>query len=207
MSAGDTTRERLLEAAIVEFAEHGFDHATVRDICARAGANLNGVNYHFQDKQGLYVAAVRHAHAATKPSDRPLPPTDATPAERLESFITELLTMAMSAESESAQLLVMREMINPTQATEEIVRSFIKPRFAQLDAILSEMLPPETPNIDRHLLALSVVGQCFHYKIGRHIDRMLIAPSEYRRFTLPRLATHILEVIEASIQAKWQKLS
>ncbi len=62
MSATDDTPGKLLEAAVIEFAEHGFDHATIRAICARADVNLNAVKYHYTDKQGLYVAAVRHAH-------------------------------------------------------------------------------------------------------------------------------------------------
>jgi len=207
LSVGEETRTRLLEAAIVEFAEHGFDGATVREICARAGANVNAVKYYFDDKQGLYVAAVRHAHAVTKHGQQEALSPEAPPAERLRGFIAGMLTIALSAERESVahQLLVMREMVNPTRATEEIVRSFIQPRFAQLDSILAELLPPGVPSIDRHLLALSVVGQCLHYKIGRHIDRMIIAPSEYRRFTLPRLTEHISQVILAAVEGHWRR--
>jgi AcrR family transcriptional regulator len=209
LATADETRGRLLEAAIVEFAEHGFDGATLRDICARAEVNLNAVKYHFRDKQGLYVAAVQQAHAAAKQMEpEPVMPAEGA-AGRLRAFIAGLLRMALAAEHESYahQLLMMREMINPTQATEEIVRSFIKPRFAQLDAILSELLPPGTPTIERRLLALSVVGQCLHYKIGRRIDQLIIAPSEYRRFTLPRLTEHVTGVILAAIEAQWRASS
>ena len=40
----EITRSRLLEAAGEVFAEHGFQATTVRDICARAGANVAAVN-------------------------------------------------------------------------------------------------------------------------------------------------------------------
>jgi len=205
LSGSQETRHRLLEAAIVEFAECGLEKATLRDICARAGVNLNAVKYHFDDKQGLYVAAVKSAHAVTKHVQE-APPADSSPRELLRAFVAGLLEMALSDEREtvSHRLLVMREMIQPSIATEEIVCSFIKPRFAQLDAILTELLPPDTPSIDRHLMALSVVGQCLHYKVGRCVDQMLIAPSEYRRYTLPRLTEHVTQVILAAIDAKWQ---
>ena len=60
--AQDPTKARLLEAAGEEFAEKGFELARVRAICERAGANLAAVNYHFGDKEQLYVEALLEAH-------------------------------------------------------------------------------------------------------------------------------------------------
>jgi len=58
MSASETspapTRDRILAAASDVFAQEGFEKATVRDICARARANVAAVNYHFRDKRELY---------------------------------------------------------------------------------------------------------------------------------------------------------
>ena len=205
MSTTDDTRSKLLEAAVIEFAEQGYDHATIRAICARADVNLNAVKYHYTDKQGLYVAAVRHAHAVAGHIEPP-EPMGGSAEDRLRAFVEGMLTMALSAEHESVanQLLMMREMVHPSAATEEIVQAFIRPRFAELNDILAELLPEDTATMDRHLLALSVVGQCLHYKIGRSIDQMLIAPSEYKRFTVSRLTAHICDVILAAIDAKHQ---
>ncbi len=49
-------RERVLVAAIEEFAARGLAGASVRRICARAGANVAAVNYYFGSKDALYAA-------------------------------------------------------------------------------------------------------------------------------------------------------
>jgi AcrR family transcriptional regulator len=51
------TRDRLVEAAIREFAEKGFGGASTRAIAARAGIAQSAVPYHFTTKEALWKAA------------------------------------------------------------------------------------------------------------------------------------------------------
>ena len=55
---GADTREALLSAARVEFAERGFDGATVRVIADRAGVDPAMVNHWFGGKEALFTAAL-----------------------------------------------------------------------------------------------------------------------------------------------------
>ncbi len=47
------TRQRLLEAAMGAFAEHGFELISLRELTRAAGVNLAAVGYHFGSKEGL----------------------------------------------------------------------------------------------------------------------------------------------------------
>lgn len=56
---GAETRGRLLEAAETLFADRGYDAVSVREITARAGANVSSVRYYFGSKAGLFDAVLR----------------------------------------------------------------------------------------------------------------------------------------------------
>ena len=54
------TREKIIKAAIHEFAIKGYEQATTRDILLQAGANVAAINYYFKGKKGLYVEILLH---------------------------------------------------------------------------------------------------------------------------------------------------
>nr|WP_231974140.1 TetR family transcriptional regulator [Pseudonocardia sp. HH130630-07] len=57
-SGGTDTRAALLAAAGTEFAEHGYERATVRRIADRAGVDPAMVNHWFGGKDNLFVATL-----------------------------------------------------------------------------------------------------------------------------------------------------
>jgi TetR/AcrR family transcriptional regulator len=56
--SADSTRERILAAALDLFSERSFEGATTREIAARAGVTQPLLNYHFRSKDELWRAAV-----------------------------------------------------------------------------------------------------------------------------------------------------
>jgi len=188
----DDTRVRLLEAAGEVFAEKGFQAATVREICSRAGANVAAVNYHFGDKQRLYVEVMRYAHRgfAEHPLARWAPETPL--ADKLRAFIEQMLAdMQEDAAPSWRRRLMMREMAEPTEACLAVMRAFIQPRREMLREILSEILPSDVPEADRQLIAYSIVGQCLFHRVHWPIVKMMASEEVFRSFDLARLTEHI----------------
>lgn len=94
-SQGETA-QKILAAARVLFARHGYDGVSVRDICGAAGCNANAVHYHFESKPGLFAAILRQFGAETLASARRAlaqTPRDASEFRtRLQIFLEETLT-------------------------------------------------------------------------------------------------------------------
>lgn len=55
------TRQSLVDAAIAEFAERGFDAPSLDAICARAGFTRGAFYVHFQNRDELVAAAMEHS--------------------------------------------------------------------------------------------------------------------------------------------------
>ncbi len=200
MVAQDLTRTRLLEGAGQEFAEKGYELARVRSICDRAGANLAAINYHFGDKEQLYVAALREAHrCGLEPGD---PRTDASlpAAERLRGFIHHFLdrVLAMNHPDDWQHRLMLREMLSPTPFSDILIREVIRPRFEMLRSLMGEICPEAD---DRRLNALvcSIIGQCLHYKMARRVTERLLGPEGYAALSLDYLTDHITSFCLAAL--------
>ena len=58
---GESTRKRILEAALQLYGEKGYRDSTNAEVCEAAGANIAAVNYHFRSKEQLYRSVCEHA--------------------------------------------------------------------------------------------------------------------------------------------------
>ncbi|GAC1299732.1 MAG: CerR family C-terminal domain-containing protein [Isosphaeraceae bacterium] len=191
----DRTKKRLLEAAGEEFAEKGFEKATVRGICERADANIAAVNYHFGDKEQLYARTVIEAHRCEM--EEPEGAMDAIsgvdePREQLKLFIGHFLKRVLAVQEEQSwhQTIMLRELLRPTQASETLVREIIRPKFDFLKGLLHKICP-EADDRRLNALAFSVVGQCMHYKTARNFMQKLIGASEFAKLDADFLTDHI----------------
>lgn len=206
MEGMEATPERILDAAGQVFAEKGFEEATVREICARAGANVAAVNYHFRDKQTLYLEAVKRAHCQRGATTEPTWPPEASPEDKLAGFVAEMMHDMLDRERPAWHVeLLMREMARPTEACVELVRSYIGPRFALLMEIVDAFLPPPMPLEERHLHAFSIIGQCLLFRFHQPVGRLLVGDEEFQRLAdASLLAQHITRFSLHALQGAGQ---
>jgi AcrR family transcriptional regulator len=86
------TRAAILDAAIAEFAERGFEGASIRAIADRLDLQHPLITYHYRSKDILWRAAAEHAFAQIRTAWDTLPPegSELSPLVRLRQEYTAL---------------------------------------------------------------------------------------------------------------------
>jgi AcrR family transcriptional regulator len=198
------TERRLLEAAGEIFAEHGYQSATTRQICEKAGANIAAVNYHFGDKEGLYMAVLRSvpkAHAMKYPPNVGLNP-QAGAEQKLRAYIQSLLQRVFDAGRPGWHTKIMtREMIEPTRALDMLVEEVARPIHRELASIVREVLGSAATKTAVRLCTLSILSQCVYYHHARPVIGRLYPEQSYGEESIEELADHITKFSLAALKA------
>ena len=90
--------------------------------------------------------------------------------------------------------LLLRELGNPTEALPKVVDEFIRPNFEAIRACVAGLMPRNTKPLDVAMHALSVIGQCLHYRHTAPITLRLLSFADYPADFSVRLARHVLSV-------------
>lgn len=203
-SGTDEPRSRILMAAGKEFAERGFEAATVREICLAAGVNVAAVNYYFGDKQRLYIESVKHAHQA-RVRQVPLPewPPGTPPARMLQDYVATMLERMLGLGQSPWQMrLMMREVLQPTAACRELAEDYMRPQFAVLVGILGDLSAGRLSEAELRRVAISVIGQCFFYRAAGDVVGLLVPREEIEELHTPQqLAEHVTRYALAALGA------
>lgn len=198
----EDTRTKLLDAAGQVFAESGFQAATVREICARAGVNIALVNYHFGDKLELYTEVLRHSVGASgKGIINQALGSKAPPEEAFRELIHAMLLRVCRADRPGWHFrLMMHEFAQPTPAMASVIDETMRPvydRFRELIGLMLD-LPPADDRV--RLSTHSVISQVVHYAHARHVISRVWPELELNPERIEQIATHIAEFSLAGIR-------
>ncbi|MCB1859115.1 MAG: TetR family transcriptional regulator [Gammaproteobacteria bacterium] len=83
----ELTKEKILEAAVAEFAEKGFGSARVDAIAQKAGANKRMLYHYFGNKEALFVAVLEQAYQDIRDHEQALDLQRLDPAQAMRELI------------------------------------------------------------------------------------------------------------------------
>ncbi len=199
-----STRERILEAAGEVFAEHGFSHATVREICRKAAVNVAAVNYHFRDKESLYLAALQHwrDEAFQKHPLELRMDEDQQPEACLAAFVQSFLFRILDKGRPSwFWKLVAKEWVEPTGALDVLVEETIRPHFLFLSSVVKRLINAETSEETVRLCCLSVISQCLFFVYAKAVIGKLFREVDFTAEKIEVVGEHITRFCLNAIKA------
>jgi AcrR family transcriptional regulator len=152
-----------LEVAGQVFAGKGVDRATSKEICARAGANVAAINYHFGSFDRLYAEVLCEAHRrlATLESIKEAVAGAKDARGRLEAVIRMIIGALTGPVSASWVVRVLgREIASPSSAFDVLREREALPKLGVLKRIVAELmeLPENHPAVARGWV--SVLAPC-----------------------------------------------
>ena len=169
-SDGLEARTRLLDAALVLFADKGYAKTSTREIAQAAQVNVASISYYFGDKAGLYRAVF------TDPRSNPhIEPND---INRLGQPLDEALRVLLlgftaplkqGVQMQSCMKLHFREMLEPTGLWEAEIDDNIRPAHMAIVQVLCRHLGVVQPDDAVHRLAFSIVGLAMMLHVGTDV--------------------------------------
>ena len=198
------TKERILDAAELLFAELGFAETSLRQITTQAGVNLAAVNYHFGSKEGLIEAVMaRRLEPLNRARLELLDRAEQEAGDKgpslesiLEAFIGPPLRMKQATGETGTNF--MRLMGHAMNQPNERIVGLVTGQFEEVLRRFAEALSGALPGLPREQVLwrmLFSVGVMTHTMVMAkhlgHLSRGLVDPSdaeEVIRRMLPYLA-------------------
>ena len=182
MRSREASKEKILEAAVQVFDLRGFQGATVREICDRAGVNVAAVNYHFGDKAALYeLAFSQTVKAAQSRIGMPFDILDTVgdPRAVLRRFLVQMALKGLTGNFEPPNFrLVGWEILSPTGSIQKMLTRELGPKVDRVEALIADMLETTPGTPAARARAVWVLGQAIHFArfgpllIGERRDRL-----------------------------------
>lgn len=200
---GDTPdlRERLIDAAIAEFARVGIGATSLRAVAQAAGATPAMLHYYFGDKQQLTMAVVsERLLPATAPLRARIEAAGDEPAELAEAFVGGMADMI--AGNPWLPALWVREVLCEGGALREIVFKRAVPQMPQLLAqrfAAAQARGRLDRRLDPRLMVVSLVGMTLFPAAGAPIWRKVFDANDLDSAALQK---HVLALLDHGMGAR-----
>jgi len=216
MSATDHSTDakvRILDEAEALFAEKGFHAVTVREITQAAHCNLAAVNYHFGNKQNLYLEVFRarwmpRAKRVQTCFKDALAAHDGRSLAGIVHALAEAFLKGPLTDDERlrhAQLMI-REMAKPGLATDMLVDEVIKPFFGEVAGMLPPFLPKGAERERVMLNIVSIFAMVIYFNFAR-LPIMRVTGEEYDDLFKDRLVKHIVRFCLTGLDMDQKEIS
>lgn len=193
------TKKKILTAAAKEFASKGYNGATIRDICKRAGVNVASINYHFKNKGSLYKEMFEFLFCETGGENVFERQTNGEFSEWKDTIRRwiEMIIIDITQENPLSQCkwkIFDREMQDPSEIFPNIYEAFMRPSLDSLASHFMKVLPPKTREEDIYLRVFSIVSNCIFYFHDRALINMTFPDKKFITKNMKKIIDNITDI-------------
>lgn len=194
------TRAAILAAARELFAADGFDTVTIRDIVARAGANLAAINYHFRSKEDLIYSILQDALHRFEDALAPWDDATIAPRERVRR-VTRLFFETAKNERVAFRIFVKAMAREPECLSDAAVASMTRHRAVIDRAIEDGVRNGEFRRVDPFLATTTLIAMCVYYHQAAPLLARQLGTRELSPAFLEQALDFTLETFFATLAA------
>jgi AcrR family transcriptional regulator len=191
------TRQRILDAALVEFAEKGMAGSRVDEIAARAGANKRMLYAYFGSKEELWLTVLEQAYAAKRAEERELSVDSLPPAEAM----ARLVAFNLRYTSRHPEFVALLNQENLHRAAylqrSEQVPGLYSPMLAALTTVLRRGAAAAVfrDGVDAMQLYISILALGHFYVANRHTLSTIFGTKLDTEAAIAAREAHIADVV------------
>mgnify|MGYP001041450986 CR=1 FL=1 len=170
----DLTKERILDTAEVLFAQKGYQAVSVREITSAAKCNLAAVNFHFGNKENLYLEVFRsrwvpRAMRVRESFRKSLARQDSLSEAKVVRALAQAFVEGPLSDEERLRhsQLMTREMTQPTEAFEHVAEQVIQPFFKEFADRLASVLTDRLGEEQMLLNIFSIFAMVLYFNFAR----------------------------------------
>ena len=191
------TRQRILDAALAEFAGKGMAGSRVDEIAARAGANKRMLYVHFDSKEELWLTVLEGAYVAKREEERALSVDRLAPAEAMARLVAFNLRY-ISRHPEFVALLNQENLHRAAYLRRsEQVPALYSPLLEMIGAVLDKGAAAGAfrVGVDALQLYISMIALGHFYVANRHTLSTIFGAALDTEAAIATREAHIIEVI------------
>lgn len=203
------SRQKLINSAILLFAEKGFDCTSTRDICKHAGVNLSLIPYYFGSKEGLYIdiiESVFHYGLTFMQEELVKVATIASmsKAEQVDLYKSILYKYAEILYSDNVPsnfvVLMIKEQASPYSKFSQAYFQKIDIIYRALRKVLASILNKDITDKTVIFEVSSIIGQIISFKILDRATLPYLGQDSYTQQDIARIKRIVFSHIDASIE-------
>ncbi len=197
MTDESPTSKRILAAASDLFTHRGFDAVSVREIVARARANLGAVTYHFGSKEALYHAALASMADPFAARIAELAASPGPPLDRIEAIVRGALAHLL--DNPGPPIILLRELASDRPLPPPIA-NLMRRNLGAVAAIIAEgQRDGSIRQGDPALLAVTVMSQPFFVRAARRVVTVAVGADPNDPDQQTRITDHVVESVRRAI--------